>query len=186
MMTTATTSYAVLLRGVNVGGRRKVPMAELRELLGGLGHEGVRTHLQSGNAVFRSAWEDTEALRRGIEAALLDRFGFEVGCVVRDAAYLRDVVDGCPFDADALEGRQLHVTYFSGRVGPERLSGLDPTAHLPDEFRLGDRALYLYAPEGVGRSKLADALNRPGLFGDTVATSRNWNTVVKLVELTHG
>lgn len=161
-------------------------MAALREVLGGLGHDDVRTHLQSGNAVFRSAQGDERTLRAGIEAALLERFGFEVGCVVRDAAYLRAVVDACPFDADALEGRQLHVTYVSEPVDPERFAGLDAAAYLPDEFRLGDRAVYLYAPDGVGRSKLAVVLGRPALFPGSVATSRNWNTVVKLVELTHG
>ncbi|MGQ4517224.1 DUF1697 domain-containing protein [Streptomyces sp. DW26H14] len=181
-----TVSYAALLRGINVGGRGKVPMAELRETLAGLGYERVRTHLQSGNAVFEAAERDAEALRGQIEAALLGRFGFEVGCVVRDAAYLRAVVDDCPFDAAALEGRQLHVTYLSAPLGPERLAGIDPAAYRPEEFRLGDRALYLYAPDGLGRSRLAAALARPGLFAGTVATSRNWNTVVKLVELTHG
>ncbi|MCF3962989.1 DUF1697 domain-containing protein [Streptomyces fuscigenes] len=180
------TSYAVLLRGVNVGGSRKVPMAELRDVLGGLGLEDVRTHLQSGNAVFRNTGTDAEALRAAIGAALLDRFGTEIACIVRDAAYLRSVVDDCPFDAASLEGRQLHVTYFSAPVGPERFAGLDPAAYLPEEFRLGDRALYLYAPDGLGRSKLGAALGRPGLHPGTIATSRNWNTVVKLVELTHG
>ncbi|MBP0462122.1 DUF1697 domain-containing protein [Streptomyces montanisoli] len=180
-----TVMYAALLRGINVGGRRKVPMAELREVLGGLGYGGVRTHLQSGNAVFASQPRDEDDLRAEIEAALLDRFGFATECLVRDAPYLKAVMDACPFDAGSLEGRQLHVTYYSRPVGPERLDGIDPAAFLPEEFRLGDRALYLYAPDGVGRSALAQALEKRALPAGTVATSRNWNTVVKLVELTH-
>ncbi|MFJ4918592.1 DUF1697 domain-containing protein [Streptomyces sp. NPDC088725] len=179
-----TTTYAALLRGINVSGRRKVPMAELRELLTGLGHSGVSTLLQSGNAVFTSESDDEASLGAELERAIEERFGFAVDTLVRSAAYLRAVADACPFPAATLEGKQLHVTYFSEPVGPERLAPLDPAAYLPEEFRLGDRALYLYAPDGLGRSKLAGALAGPGLFKGITATSRNWNTVVKLVELT--
>ncbi|MEW1720106.1 DUF1697 domain-containing protein [Streptomyces sp. NPDC093109] len=184
--TTTTTSYAALLRGINVSGHKRVPMAELRDLLTALGHGAVRTYLQSGNAVFTSASTDEQGLATALEGAIEERFGFTVDCLVRDAAYLRAVADACPFPADRLEGRQLHCTFFSAPVAPERLASLDPAAYLPEEFRLGDRALYLYAPDGLGRSKLAEALARPALFRGTTATSRNWNTVRKLVELTSG
>ncbi|WP_338673710.1 DUF1697 domain-containing protein [Streptomyces sp. SCSIO 30461] len=176
--------YALLLRGINVGGHRKVPMADLRTLLTELGHGGVRSHLQSGNAVFTSPERDERRLATDIERAIDGHFGFTVDCLVRGAAYLRAIVDDCPFPAAEIEGRQLHVTYFSERVDPERLAGIDTAARLPEEFRLGDRALYLYAPDGLGRSKLAQQLARPGLFKGVVATSRNWNTVVKLAEMT--
>ncbi|MEU3922361.1 DUF1697 domain-containing protein [Streptomyces sp. NPDC029004] len=179
-----TTRYAALLRGINVGGHKKVPMAELRELLTELGHGDVATYLQSGNAVFSSASDDEQALATALERAIQQRFGFGVDCLVRSGPYLRAVVDDCPFPAAELEGKQLHVTYFSQPVGPERLASIDAAAFLPEEFRLGDRALYLYAPNGLGRSKLAEALGRPSLFKGIVATSRNWNTVVKLAELT--
>lgn len=181
-----TSTYAALLRGINVGGRKAVPMAGLRALLTGLGLGGVRTHLQSGNAVFTSEEADEEALRALVERAVEERFGFPVGCVVRDGAYLRAVADACPFPADTLQGRQLHVTYFSRPVGPEPFAALDAAAFLPEEFRLGDRALYLYAPDGLGRSRLAQVLRGPSESTGAVATSRNWNTVLKLVELTHG
>lgn len=181
-----TTTYAVLLRGINVGGHRKVPMAELRSLLEGLGHRDVRTYLQSGNAVFTTDTDELtdEELTTAIEDAIEKRFGFRVDCLVRDAAYLAAVADACPFPAAELEGKQLHVTYLSEAVTPERFASIDQTAFLPEEFRLGERALYLYAPEGLGRSKLGEALSRPALFKGIVATTRNWNTVVKLAEMT--
>lgn len=160
-------------------------MPELREVLSGLGHGDVVTYLQSGNAVFTTTSADDEGtLARALEGAIEERFGFAVDCLVRDAAYLRAVREACPFPADTLEGKQLHLTFLSEPVGPERLASVDPALYLPDEFRLGDRALYLYAPDGIGRSKLAEVLARPALFRGIVATSRNWNTVVKLVELT--
>jgi uncharacterized protein (DUF1697 family) len=178
------TRYAALLRGINVGGHKRVPMAELRDLITELGHGDVGTYLQSGNAVFSSASDDEEALGASLERAIEKRFGFGVDCLVRDGPYLRAVADGCPFPAALLEAKQLHVTYFSEPVGPERLASIDTSAFLPEELRLGDRALYLYAPNGLGRSRLAASLARPRLFQGIVATTRNWNTVVKLVELT--
>jgi uncharacterized protein (DUF1697 family) len=180
-----TTTYAALLRGINVSGRKRVPMAELRELLSRLGYGDVRTYLQSGNAVFTSPVADGDnALAAALEQAVEERFGFTVDCVVRDGGYLRAVADACPYPAATLEGRQLHATFFSEPVGPERLATLDPAGYLPEEFRLGDRVLYLYAPDGLGRSRLGAALAAPALFRGVTATSRNWNTVVKLVELT--
>ncbi|MFD5775094.1 DUF1697 domain-containing protein [Streptomyces fungicidicus] len=180
------TRYAALLRGINVGGSRKVPMAELRTLLEGLGHDGVRTHLQSGQAVFASGHGDEESLAAELAAAVERHFGFAVDVIVRDHAYLKGIVEACPFPAAELEPKQLHVTYFSAPVTPERFTEVDRAAYLPEDFRLGDRALYLYAPDGLGRSKLAEHLSKPRLNKGVVATSRNWNTVRKLAELTEG
>ncbi|MFF0970185.1 DUF1697 domain-containing protein [Streptomyces sp. NPDC003703] len=180
------TTYAALLRGINVGGSRKLPMAGLRALMGELGLGDVRTHLQSGQAVFTAEDGDEEALAARIGAAVEQRFGFPVDVLVRDHAYLRAVVEACPFPAAALEPRQLHVTYFSAAPGPARYDGIDRAAFLPEEFRLGDRALYLYAPDGIGRSRLAQRLSGAGSDKDLIATSRNWNTAVRLVELTAG
>ncbi|MFF4396360.1 DUF1697 domain-containing protein [Streptomyces sp. NPDC001480] len=178
------TTYAALLRGINVGGSKKLPMADLRELMTGLGHEGVRTHLQSGQAVFTSGHGDEESLADELTRAIERQFGFSVDVIVRTHAYLKAVAEACPFPAADLEAKQLHITYFSAAVTAERFAEIDRAAHLPEEFRLGDRSLYLYAPDGLGRSKLAEALSRPRLTKGLIATSRNWNTVVKLVDMT--
>ncbi|MET8079959.1 DUF1697 domain-containing protein [Streptomyces sp. NPDC005303] len=179
-----TTTYAALLRGINVGGSRKVPMADLRTLMEGLGHDGVRSYLQSGQAVFTADHGDEDSLAAELTGAIEKRFGFTVDVIVRDHAYLKSIADNCPFPAAELEGRQLHVTYFSAPVDADRFTEIDRSAYLPEEFRLGDRALYLYVPNGLGRSKLAEQLSRPRLNKGVIATSRNWNTVVKLVEMT--
>ncbi|MFI1019881.1 DUF1697 domain-containing protein [Streptomyces olivaceus] len=179
-----TTRYAALLRGINVGGARKLPMADLRALLEELGHGGVRTHLQSGQAVFASGHGDEESLAAELARAIEKRFGFPVDVLVRDHAYLRAVAEACPFPAADLEPKQLHVTYFSAPVDEERFAPVDRSAFRPEEFRLGDRALYLYAPDGLGRSRLAEALAGPRVNKGLIATTRNWNTVTKLVELT--
>ncbi|MFD5101356.1 DUF1697 domain-containing protein [Streptomyces albidochromogenes] len=180
-----TMTYAALLRGINVSGHKKVPMAELRELLEELGHRDVRTYLQSGNAVFTTDAGDSEdALAAALERAVEKHFGFGVDCLVRSGPYLAAVADACPFPAAELEGKQLHVTYFSRPVTADRFAPVDPAAYLPEEFRLGDRALYLYAPDGLGRSRLAEALAKPALLKGISATTRNWNTVARLVEMT--
>ncbi|MFE9439924.1 DUF1697 domain-containing protein [Streptomyces sp. NPDC006602] len=179
-----TTTYAALLRGINVGGAKKVPMADLRTLMEGLGHDDVRTYLQSGQAVFASVHGDEESLAAELSGAIEKRFGFAVDVIVRDHAYLEAIADACPFPAAELEAKQLHVTYFSAPVDAERFAEIDQAAYLPEEFRLGDRALYLYAPNGLGRSKLAEHLSKPRINKGVIATTRNWNTVVKLVELT--
>ncbi|WP_374776407.1 DUF1697 domain-containing protein [Streptomyces sp. NBC_01310] len=179
-----TKKYAALLRGINVGGSKKVPMAELRALLEGLGHGDVQTYLQSGNAVFSSAKKDPGRLARELEKTIEAHFGFRVACLVVDGAYLRAVADACPFPAAELEGKQLHATFFSEQPGAERFAALDEAAYLPEEYRLGDHVLYLYAPNGLGRSKLAEALAKPAVVKGIDATTRNWNTVAKLVELT--
>lgn len=178
-------TYAALLRGINVSGHKKVPMAELRFLLEELGHSAVRTHLNSGNAVFTTASAaPEEELAATLEAAIGKHFGFTVDCMVRDGAYLRAVVQACPFPAAELEGRQLHANFCSGPLEADRFAALDRETFLPEEFRLGDRVLYLYAPDGLGRSKLGEALAKPALNKGLKVTSRNWNTVLKLAELT--
>ncbi|QFR01052.1 DUF1697 domain-containing protein [Streptomyces phaeolivaceus] len=178
------TTYAALLRGINVGGNKKVPMADLRTLLTGLGHTGVATYLQSGNAVFTGDHGDETSLAAEITTAVENHFGFTVDVLVRDHAYLEAVRETCPFPAAELEGKQLHVTYLSETPDGSRFADIDQQAFLPEEFRIGDRALYLYAPEGLGRSKLAETLAKPRLSKGLIATTRNWNTVKKLAELT--
>src|SRR3954471_16120218 len=106
------TMYAALLRGINVGGSKKLPMAELRQLMERLGHNAVRTHLQSGQAVFATDQGDVESLAAELTRAIDEHFGFSVDVIVRDHAYLKVVAEACPFPAADLEARQLHVTYF--------------------------------------------------------------------------
>ncbi|MFF3492554.1 DUF1697 domain-containing protein [Streptomyces sp. NPDC002795] len=182
---TSAEGYAALLRGINVGGNKKVPMAGLRPVIESLGLSDVRTYLQSGNVAFTAPdGSDEESLAATLTKAIADEFGFTVDVLVRGHAYLKAIMANCPFPAAELEAKQLHVTYFSQAVTAERFAAVDPAAYAPEEFHLGDRALYLYAPQGLGVSKLGAQLSRPALNKGLIATSRNWNTVKKLVELT--
>ncbi|PJE93800.1 hypothetical protein CUT44_31845 [Streptomyces carminius] len=172
--------YVALLRGINVGGHRKVPMAELRETLTGLGWDGVRTHLASGNAVFTTAGRDTGELARVLGAALAERFGFTVDCLVRTAGELRAAAEACPYPADS-DPAKLLVLFLDRAPDAARLAAVDAAAFAPDEFRAGERELYCWFPGGMGRSKLPGALEA-ACRGRTV-TGRNWRTVTALLDM---
>ncbi|RKN38315.1 DUF1697 domain-containing protein [Streptomyces hoynatensis] len=176
-----TTEYVALLRGVNVGGRR-MPMAALREVLTGLGHRGVRTWLQSGNAVFTAPAGGRDLLTAELQDALAARFGFRVDCLLLSAAELAATAARCPFPADALDPAKLSVVFLGGPAGAHPLHAAEAAAYAPDEFRLGEREIFAYFPGGMGRSRLGALLatSPPGLL----ATARNWRTVRALLDLT--
>lgn len=175
------TAFVALLRGVNVGGR-KVPMADLRSCLAGLGYEDVRTYIQSGNAVFR-ATGTAAAVRKAVEAALQERFGMTILTVVLTAAELDAVVAENPFVEVESEPTKLVVSFL-----PEAVSEADRKAFslddLPERGEYGTKVLYLHYPDGQGVSKLTpDVLQKRtgGIWG----TARNWRTVLALQELAH-
>jgi len=173
--------HVALLRGINVGGHKRVPMAELREAMTGLGWEDVRTHLNSGNAVFAAEGRSTGELAAQLEAALADRFGFRVDCLVRTAGELRAAVDACPYPAAGLDPAKLLVLFLDRAPDRDRLAAVDADAFAPDEFRAGEREIHCWFPNGMGRSRLPDALTT-ACSGRTV-TGRNWRTVTRLLEM---
>lgn len=154
-------------------------MSDLRELMKSLGWTDVRTYLQSGNAVFTTADPEPGPL---LERAVRERFGFEVPCLVRTSAELRAVAEACPYPAVDLDPAKLLVLFLEETPEPDHFAPLDPADFAPDTFEHIGRAVYCYFPDGMGRSKLADALAavRPPL----TTTGRNWRTVTKLIELT--
>jgi uncharacterized protein (DUF1697 family) len=173
--------YVALLRGINVGGNKKVPMARLRELLQGLGYTDVATLLQSGNAVFTSQEKNPAQLVKRIEAAIAREFGFEVAVIVRTRDELAAVLKANPLPGAEEAPSQFLVTFLSDVPDPKRLQEIDPAAYLPDEFRVVGREIYARFPKGIGNSKLATVLGGPRL--GVTPTARNWSTVTKLLEL---
>ncbi|WP_026123659.1 DUF1697 domain-containing protein [Nocardiopsis chromatogenes] len=177
------TRYAALLRGVNVGGRRKVPMADLREVLAGLGHADPATLLQSGNAVFTArGGAGGEALRAELEGALADRFGFPVEALLRDEAELSAAVDANPLEVG--DPSRFLVLFLDGPIAPADLAGIDAGAHAPETMAAGEREVYLALPDGLRNARLPGLVER-ALRGRT-ATGRNWRTVVRLLDMVRG
>ncbi|MGY1690221.1 DUF1697 domain-containing protein [Geodermatophilus sp. SYSU D01105] len=172
------TRYVVLLRGVNLGRARQMGMPELRETLTARGHGGVRTHLRSGNVVLDSPLSADE-LTADVEAALRERFGFEVPVVVRTGTEVADLVAADPLGAVATDPARLLVTFLRRPPDPERVAALPPADR--GEYRVVGRELLLWLPDGIAGTPLASwrwdtLLGVPG-------TSRNWNTVRKLADL---
>ncbi|MBT2384131.1 DUF1697 domain-containing protein [Streptomyces sp. ISL-11] len=175
------TTYVALLRGINVGGKQRVPMQTLREMLTGLGCEAVRTHLNSGNAVFTHPDADEESLAAGLERAISRELGLSVRCLVRSAGDIRRVVDGNPFAGREVDPARFLVTFLDAPADPAAVSGLDPAAYAPEEFALGEREVYLHCANGIRDSRLAKTLTERRL--GRVGTARNWNTVTKLAAM---
>ena len=178
------TSWVALLRGVNVGGHRRVPMATLRTVFESLGHANVVTYIASGNVVFDSPKRATRALADELEIAILEEFGFEVDVVVRSAAEMATVVAQNPFrKASAIPKELLYAAFPAQPIAGTDLS-ID-RSFAPDEFSVGRFAIYLHRPAGFSQpTKLTDAFLSK-VAGSPV-TTRNWNTVAKLAELARG
>jgi uncharacterized protein (DUF1697 family) len=177
------TRHVALLRGINLASRNRVDMAGLRELLGELGYTEVRTYLQSGNAVLTGpAAPDTVA--KEIEQQLQSRYSTSIRVLVRSREELADVVKHNPFAGKETDGRKLHVNFLSAEPDPERLADIDRKDFEPDRFALRGREIYLWLPNGMQGTKLPQALSDKRL--GVVTTSRNWNTVTKLLELAGG
>lgn len=170
------TTYVVLLRGVNVGGHRKVPMAQLREALEEAGFDRVRTYIQSGNVVL-DADRDAGAVGDEVAAVIADRFGHTVPVMVRSAADLDRIVAQDPFAGRDLDESKVTVTFLSGPA-PD----LAVPAGQPEEARTDGTEVWVHYPDGMGRS----TLDRSGFWkplGDVAGTTRNLRTVRRLRDM---
>jgi len=187
-------SHVALLRGINVGGRNKVPMAELREVVASLGHTGVSTYIQSGNVLFSTGDTDAGQLAAALEAAISERFGLWASVVVLSRDELAAVLAANPYPGEP-NPRLVHVVFLSAELPPDVLERIaaarDAVAAKGsrDTFQVKGRALYLHTPDGFGTSELAQTLLR--IVGPAakqkkqavVATARNWATATKLLSL---
>lgn len=172
-----------LLKGINLASRRRVAMADLRELVQELGYEDVATHLQSGNVVLTSS-ERPERVARRMRAAIADRLGMDVEVVVRTGAQMAAVVDGNPFGDEASDGARLLVLFLSAEPDAALARGLDDEDVGGDRIRARGREIYVWCPDGVRNSPALAAVERRRL--GVTATARNWNTVLKLREMAGG
>jgi uncharacterized protein (DUF1697 family) len=171
----------VLLRGVNVGGRNRVPMPKLREALEAAGFEDVVTYVQSGNVVLESRAKP-DALAREVEAVIADAFDLNVAVVVRTRAELAKVARHDPFgELAGAEEKLYQVSFCAEKPDKEAVAKVAERAVDGERLLAHGREIYAWFPHGVGRSKLAAQLSKQKL--GTVVTARNWTTVKKLLEL---
>jgi uncharacterized protein (DUF1697 family) len=171
-----------LLRAVNVGGRNPVPMAGLRAVFEHLGCADVRTYVQSGNVVFRHPGKAGDTLAARVEAAIAQELGTQTRVILRSPAELARALRASPWAAQAAAApATVHIAFLAARPrDPHALDG-DTATVAPDRFAVHGREAHLWYPNGAGRSKLTNALMERRL--GVSLTSRNWNTVTKLLAL---
>jgi uncharacterized protein (DUF1697 family) len=170
----------LLLRGINLGPTRRVPMADLRALLSGAGYEDVATYVQSGNIVLGSPATPAE-LEPAVGELISSRFGFEVPVCARSAAELATVLAHDPIPGAADEPKRYQVTFLAERAPAAAVRRLQQLAAGAERVAAHGRELYTFHPDGIARSKLARSLTAAEL--GMAATARNWTTVRTLAEM---
>jgi uncharacterized protein (DUF1697 family) len=170
-------TFIVLLRGINVGGNNILPMKELVSLLEVIGCESVKTYIQSGNIVLDSS-DGKNQLSGKIESIIFKAKGFRVSTLVLTLKDFQKAVDANSYSTE--NGKFLHLLFLSKTPPSPDLSILEAYKSATENYELSGHVLYLYAPDGIGRSKLATKIEKA--MG-VPTTARNWNTVQKLVAL---
>ncbi len=174
----ARTVYILLFRGINVGGSKIVRMELLRQMLAELGFENITSYIQSGNIVLTSDKAAPE-VAQAIEDAFSKTFGFSSRPTIRSRDDWQRVIDEDPFATVRIAGNQMHAVFLDEQPSPTRVEQLRVLA-TTEEMVLSDGVLYLYTPDGFGRSKVAEALDK---VLKVPLTARNWNTVLKLASI---
>jgi len=175
-------TFISMLRGINVGGQKMMRMETLRGIYQALGFTHIRTYVNSGNVVFESAVPDQQELNKHIEAQIEHTCGYRVQVFIREADELRVILAGNPFFNDRSEDpSKLHVTFFYQHPPDTVLSKLTPPSGITDEFAPGEMAVYLFCPNGYGKTKLSNSFFERKL--GMPVTTRNWNTVNALYKM---
>jgi uncharacterized protein (DUF1697 family) len=170
----------LLLRGINLGPNRRVPMPELRDLFGDAGYGDVRTYVQSGNIIVSSEAKPAE-LEREASRLIAERFGFDVPVVARTRDELAAVVAGDPLGDVADNPKRYQVSFLDAPLGDDVAERLRALVADPEALVIDGREIYAWHPEGVARSKLWNGLAGKGL--GVTATARNWTTVTTLLAM---
>ena len=173
-------SWIAFFRGINVGGNNLLPMKSLAPLIEGLGAIDVKTYIQSGNVVFRHSVVDAIKIAKLIEAAVLNAHGFAPHVVLVTRDELEAAAQANPFPEAAAAPKTLHLSFLAAVPVNANWEGLNEIKRADERYAVKGKVFYLYAPEGIGQSKLAARYEK--LLGVS-ATARNWNTVVKVIEL---
>lgn len=170
-----------LFRGVNVGGRNRLPMTVLAAMFEDAGSPDAQTYIQSGNVAFRARRSDAARIAEDVSARIEAAVGARAPVVVRSAAEMAAVLKANPFLGSGIDERALHVGFLRDRPLPARVAELDSQRSPPDRFALSGREVFLHLPSGVARTKLTNAYFENAL--KTTATFRNWRTVRKLAAM---
>ncbi len=170
-------TYVALLRGINVGGHKKVPMAELRNLLNKVGLNNVKTYIQSGNIIFQSVNNNLKGLETNIRVSILDQFGFEVSVMVRTREQLQKIFNDCPFSEEKKVNSYFAI--LSDIPNQDLVKEAYKKTYDNEEYVILNDCLYFYCANGYGNAKFNLSFFERKL--KVSATSRNYKTIMKLL-----
>lgn len=175
-------TYISMLRGINVSGQKRIKMDVLKAVYEAMGFDDVSTYIQSGNVIFKNPKKNRTTLSASIEKAINEQFAYPVLVMIREKDELGKIIRSNPFlSRSAIELDKLHVTFLSHKPDNKYLKEIENVKNGKDECQLSDKEIYLYCPEGYGRTKLTNNYFEKEL--GVSATTRNWKTVKKLYEL---
>lgn len=172
--------YVALFRGINVGGKNKISMKALIKIIEDNGYIGIRTYIQSGNVLFQDSCSKAMNFPKVVGQAIQDHYGFHPDILIIDNKQLEQSVNANPFPQAENHPKSLHFYFLNCLPKDLNIEGLNRLKSANESFQLMDHVLYLYTPDGIGRSKLA--ANIEALL-EVKATARNWNTVLKLLRM---
>lgn len=171
-----------ILRGINVGGKNKIPMVELKALYEKAGFKNVTTYIQSGNVVFTTRKEKIEDIPGKIQQFIFKKYGFQVPVIICTVDEMQSVIDTNPMLKDkSKDMEKLHVTFLSVLAQKEHLDKIKTYQYLPDEYTIVDKEVFIYCPNGYGNTKLSNTFFENKL--KVTATTRNWRTVNELLRI---
>ena len=172
-------TYIALLRGINVSGQKKIKMADLRTHLSELAYADIRTYIQSGNIVFSSPLREIPVLEAQIVEKIQEKYGFDVPVMIREPKDFTSVLERNPMPAERYDHKRLYATFLDEEPASEKLQKLAEVDYSPEEYIVDGRMIYFYSPHGYGRAKMNNNFFEQKL--KVKATTRNWNTVNKLL-----
>ncbi len=177
--------YIALLRGINVSGQKKIKMADLRSHLADLNYTHLQTYIQSGNIVFKQRSTDVAVLERQIHNKIKEKYGFEVPVMVKQPRDLFDAVRHNPMTEERHQDlKRIYFTFLSEVPAAAQVAKLQDLDYSPEEFVIKGDLVYFFSPKGYGRAKMNNNFFEKKL--KVKATTRNWNTVHKLLEMAKG
>ena len=175
-------TYIAILRGINVSGQKKIKMADLKAHLEELNFKNVQTYIQSGNVIFEHETTSPEDLENEIVKKIYEKYGFQVPTIIKIPSELKYVINNNPFRDDPnKETNRLYVTFLSDVPSSINLEKLETIDYSPEEYILDGKNIYFYSPNGYGNAKMNNNFFENKL--KVAATTRNWNTVNKLIEI---
>lgn len=171
-----------ILRGINVGGKNKIPMAELKTLYEKEGFKNVTTYIQSGNVVFSADKKELNSLTEKVQQIIFKKYGFTVPVIIRTVGEMESVINRNPLlKIIGIDVEKLHVTFLSAYPSEQALEKIKAYEYKPDEFIIAEREVYIYCPNGYGNTKLSNTFFESKL--KVIATTRNWRTVNELLKM---